>query len=561
MATPIPARFVEYLPAIFRQDEVAGEPFLGRFLQAFEAIFAGLQQELDAIPDLFMMTPTPSLQFEARAGTDILRLDSAAGLCPRDLLQLVDADPARIEFVEVKSVPQDLLPTTVSLTLPLRFGHSQGTPIGVVGPPGPSVLLSLPVRVGQAILTMAEASALGVARGDVLRIDEGAITEYAQVVSVAGAAVTVTPTLQSPHELGRPVTLMSPAPRTTPPLAFAHATRTGAELVLRTPALAGEAFIELDTVIGLAVGEVLHLREVDPGQGEFLQVKALPPEPESGRPGVVRGSIELFQPLRFSHASGVGLRVVGAQVGATRLAGQVDGEAASLVIEDPNGLGAEIGDVLQVDEGSAVEYTQILAIAAQTVTVTPPLRQRHAIGQPVLRRAPSGSGTAFLSWLAGWIGLVLRPDRGERWNRELLRLAGRIWPWRGTKIGVEAFLNAYLRGEAQATLFEPANPLQIGLVSTVGVDTIVCGGLPHFFWVDIATDAHNQWLYQPEGLNEMVQAGHQALRREKPAHTYYDLRLRAHTLQIGIHPETEVGARVGDTTLLWEAPLIIPGDR
>jgi hypothetical protein len=319
--------------------------------------------------------------------------------------------------------------------------------------------------------------------------------------------------------------------------------------------------IELDTVIGLAVGDVLHLREVDPGQGEFLQVKALPPDLEAGHPGILRGAIELLQPLHFNHASGVALGVVGAQTGATRLVGQVDGEAARLVIEDPNGLGAEIGDVLQVDEGPAVEYTQVRAIAAQTVTVTPPLRQRHAAGRLVLRRAPSGSGTAFLSWLAGWIGLGLRPDRGERWNRELLRLAGRIWPWRGTKIGVEGFLNAYLRGEAQATLFEAANPLQIGLVSTVGADTIVCGGLPHFFWVDVATEAHNQRLYHPEGLNEMVQAAHQALRREKPAHTYYDLRLQAHTLQIGVHPETEVGARVGDTTLLWEAPLIIPGDR
>jgi hypothetical protein len=143
----------------------------------------------------------------------------------------------------------------------------------------------------------------------------------------------------------------------------------------------------------------------------------------------------------------------------------------------------------------------------------------------------------------------------------LLRLAGRIWPWRGTKTGVEAFLNTYLRGEGKATVFDPSNPLQIGVASTIGVDMIICGGLPHFFWVDLVTDQRNSWLYHPDGRHEMVQATHQALRREKPAHTYYDLRIQAHTLQIGVDPEKEVGARVGDTTLLWEEPLVIPGDR
>jgi phage tail-like protein len=217
--------------------------------------------------------------------------------------------------------------------------------------------------------------------------------------------------------------------------------------------------------------------------------------------------------------------------------------------------------VLQVGVADTAEYVQVLAISAQRVSVTPPLQQDHEAGERVVRIRPSGSGTTFLRWLARWLGLELRPAHGERWNRELVRLAGRIWPWRGTPSGAEAFVNAFLRNEAQATLCDPANPLQIGLVSTVGVDTVICGSPPHYFWVDLRTETGNSRLYHPEGLNEMIQAVHQALYCERPAHTYYDLRLQAHTMQIGSNATIDVGARVGDTTLLWDAPLVIPGIR
>ncbi|MFQ5881393.1 MAG: hypothetical protein ACE5I9_02810 [Candidatus Methylomirabilales bacterium] len=553
-------RFMEYLPAVFRQDEVEGENFLGRFLRAFEAIFDSLQGEIEAVPGLFALVPTPVLEKEARAGTATLQLDSAAGLCPGNILHLLDSDPARVEFVEVKTVPPDLIPTIVALTRTLRFDHTKGTPVRVAGPPGPAAILSLPVRENETVLTVAEAQALGIAIGSVLQIDEGELTEYAQVVSVTGASVAVTPTLERPHEAGRPVVLMKAVPLTTPPLDFAHAVRTGPELLLRTSALKEEMVLELDTLTWLAVGDILHLRELDPDRVEFARVQALPPEPVG--PGVLRFAIRLDRPLRSDHDPGVEVGVLGTPAGATRLTERAEGGARVLTINDPDALGAASGDVVQVDEGAAAEYAQVVAISDKTVTVTPPLQQGHDPGRPVVRRAPSGSGTAFLGWLAGWIGLALRPDRGEWWNRELLRLAGRVSSWRGTKVDVEAFLNTYLRGEARAIVFDPSNLiLQIGLVSTIGVDTIICGGLPHFFWADLVTHKRNSRLYHAEGLSEMVQAAHQALRREKPAHTYYDLRVQAHTMQIGVNPETEVGARVGDTTLLWGEPLLIPGDR
>ena len=556
-------RFIDYLPAVFRQDEVAGVNFLRHFLQAFEVVFASIQQELDAIPHLFTLIPTPVLEDSVQAGAKTLPLDSAAGLCPGDILSLLDVDPGRVEFVEVQAVPPDLIPTSLLLHYPLRFDHAKGTPVLVVGLPGPATSLSLSVSSGQSVLTVTRAPSLGAASGDVLRIDEGELSEYGRVIAVTDASVTVTPTLQHPHEAGKPVVRLQPTPRTTPPLTFASAVRAGPEVVLRTPVLAGERVVELDTLTGLGVGDIVHLRELDPARVEFVRIEALPPEPTDA--GLLRRAIRLSQPVRFRHEAGVGVSILGASAGATSLTALAGVGATILVVGDLAALGAASGDVLQVDEGGAAEYVQVRVSAGQTVTVTPPLQQTHEPGRLVVRRVSSGSGTVFLSWLAGWIGLALRPDRGERWNRELVRLAGRIWPWRGTQEGFEAFLNASLRGEARATIFDPTNPLQIGLVSTVGVDTVICGSVPHFFWADLVTDERNSRLYHPDGLNELIQAAQQVLRQEKPTHTYADLRLQAHTMQIGVDPETavgaEIGARVGVTTLLWEAPLLIPGDR
>ena len=556
-------RLIEYLPAVFRQDEVGGANFLGRFLQAFESVFAQLQDELDAIPDLFALLPTPVLAVEAAAGTDALQLDSAAGLCPGDVLHLEGTDAARIEFVEVRAVSGDLLPTTLTLSRPLRFDHGPGTPLRLVGRPGPSATLSQDVREGEVMLNVLDRPPLGISAGDVLRIDEGESAEYAQVIRVERIAtvdqlrITVSPALERRHAAGQPVVCLRPASQTTPPVAFAYASRSGPELVLRTAALAGEIALELDTISGLAVGDILQLRDPDSTRVEFVRLQAMPSA--SAGPNVERFAIQLGEALRFGHEAGIEIGVLGAPVGGTELLQPA--EPGSLRLKDPESLGIIAGDVLQVGAGNVAEYVQVLAISGPTVTVTPLLQQRHDANQQVLRMGPSGSGIAFLRWLARWLGVELRPAHGERWNRELVRLVGRIWPWRGTKDGVEAFLNASLSNEARATVFDPSNPLQIGLASTIGVDTIICGGPPHSFWVDLGTEARDSRLYHPAGLNEMIQAVHQVLQRERPAHTSYDLRLQAHTMQIGSRIGTDVGARVGDTTLLWEKPLIIPGDR
>ena len=58
-----------------------------------------------------------------------------------------------------------------------------------------------------------------------------------------------------------------------------------------------------------------------------------------------------------------------------------------------------------------------------------------------------------------------------------------------------------------------------------------------------------------------LQATRDAVGREKPAHTYYDIRLTATSMQLGVDETTEIGARIGETTLLWTEPLVVEGER
>lgn len=559
--------FSEYLPAILRSNARDGADFLSAFLGVFEQLFAGVQSELDALPDLFALTATPLLAVDVAAEECALLLDSAAGLCPGDILQLQAEAETPCEFVEIEEVESSdlaLLPTAIHLRRALRFPHTAGARVVVVGRPGVAAALSLGVGAGAMELTVIDAPQLGVDVDAILRIGDDETTEYAQVKKVAGVTLTIAPPLQLPHAVGEPVVLMQSMPVATPPAAFAYTQRDGAELVLRTPALAQAQLIEVDTHSGLQVDDLLHIQDSDPTAVEFVQVAALPAAGPT--PAVWRAGLYLRQPLRFAHATGTAMKVLKA-VGAAALDEPATATALVIDVTQAAFLGAMVGDVLRVGADATTEYVQVVAVTANqkedqfTISVTPALAHAYAAGTPVVRLAPVGGGRAFLQWLAGWVGLALRPDRGERWNRELLRVAGRIWPWRGTKQGVEAFLRTYLREEVTAiTIYAPANPLQIGLVSTVGLNTVIGGSLPSFFWVNLVTNPRNSRLYHRDGLQELIQTARAALEQERPAHTDYQLRIQGRPMQIGVDYTHEVGARVGDTTLVGGAPLTIPGD-
>ena len=478
-------RFSPFLPAMF--SEGGPDSFAGRFLRVFEQAFGEVQAELDGIPDLFRVRPTPLLRAVADAGATELTLDSASGLRPGDVLR-VGARGSEAEAVVVASVPSDLLPTTITLSAPLRLAHVPDEPVRIVEAAGRVGSLAVSIAPDISSVVLVGGETLGAAPGDVLQVDVGALTEYGVVEEIVGGQLQLAQPLALPHGSGQPVSLLRDAATTTTPPAFAFAERTGPHYVLRNDARAGQPWLELDSNSGLTVGDVLQVDDPDPTRSEQVAVLLLPEEPAPPGPAILRRAVQVSAPLQFAHAAGTGLRVLGA------------------------------------------------------------------------RHGPAG-GAAFLGWLAGWVAVETRPDRGERWNRELLRLNARLQPWRGTQRGLEATLNATLREEATAAVGDRPNPLQIGLVATVGVDTVICGDPPNYFTVELQVDPRNGRLASPLGLAELVQAAQTVVRREKPAHTYFDLAINAGGMQIGADDAREIGVRVGETSLLWERRLLVRGER
>jgi phage tail-like protein len=149
----------------------------------------------------------------------------------------------------------------------------------------------------------------------------------------------------------------------------------------------------------------------------------------------------------------------------------------------------------------------------------------------------------FLPWLASWVALTLREDWSEAEKRRIISEIVPTYRQRGTKAGLTNVLQAYI-GSVGVEIQEFHKALQVGITSTVGVDTAVDGGPPHYFLVKIILP----------GLGDLDFARKEQIARaiidqEKPAHTYYDL-------QVEFPPTMQIGVRstVGVDTLLGTLP-------
>ena len=157
---------------------------------------------------------------------------------------------------------------------------------------------------------------------------------------------------------------------------------------------------------------------------------------------------------------------------------------------------------------------------------------------PDHERAPA----EFLEWLAGWVALALRADLDELRQREFIASAVSLYRLRGTKQGLEQVVRIYTR--LGVTVNEQNTPFQIGAHSTIGVDTILDGGGPHFFRVLLrlpTPDPAEQRKYR-----DVVTA---IIDMEKPAHSYYNradlLDVQAPALVIGVYSKVGVDTLLG----------------
>lgn len=156
---------------------------------------------------------------------------------------------------------------------------------------------------------------------------------------------------------------------------------------------------------------------------------------------------------------------------------------------------------------------------------------------------PQQTREDFLNWLASWTAFSLRADLTEKQQRDFIAKIIPLYRRRGTKENLQQLLEIFTVG--LPTIEEPeATEFQIGVHSTVGVDTYVAGGgSPHFFQVTVAFPELEtaKQLRQLEITKALIEL-------EKPAHTYYKFNPEFLSMQIAFHSTVGVDTLLGTET-------------
>lgn len=168
-------------------------------------------------------------------------------------------------------------------------------------------------------------------------------------------------------------------------------------------------------------------------------------------------------------------------------------------------------------------------------------------GQETLLSSEESTPANFLPWLASWVALTLRQDWSEIEQRRFISRMVSLYRYRGTKRGLKEMLIAYTGlPRASVDVYELTKPLQVGKVSTIGVDTAIGGGPPHFFVVKMLLSIAGST--DPTERSRKEQTARFIIDQEKPAHTYYELIVEFPTIQVG------VTSTIGKDTLIGTAP-------
>ena len=134
----------------------------------------------------------------------------------------------------------------------------------------------------------------------------------------------------------------------------------------------------------------------------------------------------------------------------------------------------------------------------------------------------------FLPWLAQWAALTLATGLPAEIHRKLLANIIPLYRIRGTKSYLEQLLSIYLRVPADVIDDLPA--MQVARHATIGRDSWVGGGPPHFFRVILRFS-----LAAGSELERQRRLARYVIELAKPAHTDYILEVSAPRFQIGVH--------------------------
>jgi phage tail-like protein len=149
---------------------------------------------------------------------------------------------------------------------------------------------------------------------------------------------------------------------------------------------------------------------------------------------------------------------------------------------------------------------------------------------------PMKTPEEFLPWLAHWVALSLRDDWTQEEKRRLIQQAIPLYKKRGTLEGLRQMLLIYLNAQDESPEVQEQfvqiqvwdGPMQLGVASTIGEDTIVGEPDPHHFRVKLLlTDLTYVDFTRKQQIAQAI------IEQEKPAHTTYELEVKLPSLQIG----------------------------
>lgn len=142
---------------------------------------------------------------------------------------------------------------------------------------------------------------------------------------------------------------------------------------------------------------------------------------------------------------------------------------------------------------------------------------------------PDAAPAELLPWLAAWHGLPLRHDWTVAQRRALIARAAWLHDRRGTAEGLEAFLELGLAFSGDVAVTVENRP----------------GDPAGFFRVTI-----NPGRTDVDEILHITQVARWIIDRERPAHTWYRLHVRAPAMRINNDPTPDApGIRVGRTLL------------
>lgn len=159
---------------------------------------------------------------------------------------------------------------------------------------------------------------------------------------------------------------------------------------------------------------------------------------------------------------------------------------------------------------------------------------------------PRETPERFLPWLASWAALSVRANLGVTKQRKLIANIIPLYAIRGTRAYMERLL-ALCVDAGTSVSEDEIPPMQLGVHSTLGEDTYIGGGPPHFFRVTMAAAEMGALEVQAQR-----QIAYEVIELAKPAHTVYDFVVISPEMQIGVH------STVGVDTVLGAAAAQLP---